>query len=63
MATPSGIRANPPTQGWAIAVGGIGLVIVGGTRFGTLAAGFLGIALLYQVGMLLGDSLAPAKAG
>ena len=49
--TPPPMIGNLPVPpGWAIAIGCIGLIMVAGTRFGGIAAGIGGAAVIYQLG-------------
>ena len=51
----------PVPPGWSIAIGCIGLVMVAGTRFGGIAAGIGGVAVIYQLGgWIVSATAAPA---
>lgn len=51
----------PITEGWAIAIGCIGLIGIAGTRFGPIAAGLGGVAVIYQLSAWLTATMAPAS--
>lgn len=54
MATlPTSVFGIPSTSGWWVAIGCIGGIAVSGTRIAPLTTGILGVALLYQTGLLL----------
>jgi hypothetical protein len=50
------------TPGWGYVLAG-GLIIAGsGTRFAPLIAGFVGVAILYQLSAILGESSGQSSA-
>jgi hypothetical protein len=59
--TPPPMIGNLPVPpGWAIAIGCIGLIMVAGTRFGGIAAGIGGVAVIYQLGGWIVEATQPA---
>ena len=66
--TPTGQAGNqttylgklPVPPGWSIAIGCIGLVMIAGTRFGGIAAGIGGVAVIYQLGGWIVSATGPS---
>jgi hypothetical protein len=63
MATTGSVLPKNYGGGWAIVVGGAGLFVVGGTRFGALAAGLTSVALIFQLVSLVGKTAGSTVAG